>query len=65
MGERAQAATRLNTSAVCPGTGVRLVRGTYKVRPVTDADLEYARFERYATERGDADEAEYYRSVIP
>jgi hypothetical protein len=39
---------------------------TYKVRPVTDADREqYARFERYAIERGDADEAEYYRSVIP
>jgi hypothetical protein len=66
MGERAQAATRLSTSSVCPGTGVRLVSRTYKVRPVTDEDREqYARFERYSTERGDADEAEYYRSVIP
>ena len=66
MRERAQAAPRVRTSPVCPGTGVRLVPRTYKVRPVTDADREqYARFEQYATERGDAGEAEYYKSVIP
>lgn len=56
----------MSASPACPGTGVRLVPRTYKVQEVTDADREqYARFERYATERGDADEADYYRSVIP
>jgi len=52
--------------APCPGSGLRLVTRTHKVRPVTDADRErYARFERYATDRGDTEEAQYYRSVIP
>jgi hypothetical protein len=33
---------------------------------VTDADREqYARFERYAADRGDAEDAQHYRSVIP
>jgi hypothetical protein len=42
------------------------VNRTYTIRPVTDADrAQYARFVEYATERGDLEEADYYRSVIP
>ena len=50
----------------CPGSGLRLVSRTYTIRPVTDADREqYERFIGYATERGDQEDADYYRSVIP
>jgi hypothetical protein len=38
----------------------------YKVRPVTEADrAQYERFERNARERGDAEEASCYQTVIP